>query len=126
MLSILMVDDEPDLDLLIQQRFYKEIKSNQYKFLFARHGEEALRYLEQNPDVQLVITDLNMPQMNGIQLLLNVKKKAPDKKVIVMSAYSDQENIETAKKAGACDFLVKPLNFQTFERKLKEYSAAAL
>ncbi len=118
MLHVLMVDDEPDLDMLIQQRFRRETKAGQFKFSFARNGERALDTLKANPDIALVVTDLNMPEMNGIELLLQVKKAFPDKKMIVISAYSDQDSIKTATHAGADGFLFKPLNFKEFEQRL--------
>lgn len=117
-----MVDDEPDLDLMIQQRFRHEVKGGQFQFSFARNGELALKTLETNSDIALVVTDLNMPEMNGIELLIQVKKGFPDKKIIVISAYSDQDSIKTATNAGADGFLFKPLNFKEFEQKLMECS----
>ncbi len=120
MLHILMVDDEPDLDMLIQQRFRHDIKTGHLKFTFARNGERALHELEKHQDITLVVTDLNMPEMNGIELLLKVKKLYPAKKIIVISAYSDQDSITTAKNAGADGFLFKPLSFKEFEEKINE------
>ena len=118
MLHILMVDDEPDLDLLIQQRFRRDVQANRLKFTFARNGECALKELEQHPQIGLIVTDLNMPKMNGIELLLQVKKLYPNKKMLVISAYSDQDSIKTAKNAGADGFLFKPLNFKEFDEKI--------
>ena len=123
MLHILMVDDEPDLDMLIRQRFRKKIKAGEINFTFARNGTMALQELAKNSDLSLVVTDLNMPQMNGIELVIQIKKQYPDKKVIVISAYSDQTSIKTAKNAGAVDFIFKPVNFQEFEQKILEYSS---
>lgn len=124
MLHILMVDDEPDLDMLIQQRFRREVKEGQFGFSFARNGESALNVLKENPDISLVVTDLNMPEMNGIELLIQVKKRFPEKKMIVISAYSDQDSIKTATNAGADGFLFKPLNFQDFELRIRECTAS--
>jgi sigma-B regulation protein RsbU (phosphoserine phosphatase) len=118
MLNILMVDDEPDLDLLIQQRFRQDIKAHRLSFTFARHGTQALTILAGDKAFDLVVTDLNMPEMNGIELLLQVKKHYPNVKMLVISAYSDQENIRMATNAGADGFLFKPLNFQEFEEKI--------
>ena len=125
MLHILMVDDEPDLDMLIQQRFRREVKAGQFSFSFARNGERALDILKSKPDISLVVTDLNMPEMNGIELLIQVKKSFPEKKMIVISAYSDQDSIKTATNAGADGFLFKPLNFQDFEYKIRECTDTA-
>lgn len=123
MLHILMVDDEPDLDLLIQQRFRRDVKEGRLKFTFARNGERALKELEQHPEIALIVTDLNMPEMNGIELLLQVKKLYSDKKMIVISAYSDQDSIKTAQNAGADGFLFKPLSFKEFQEKITECEA---
>ena len=120
MLHILMVDDEPDLDMLIQQRFRRDIKAGRLQFTFARNGERALQQLESHSEIGLIVTDLNMPEMNGIELLLQVKKLYPSKRMIVISAYSDQESIKTAKNAGADGFLFKPLNFKEFDEKIQE------
>jgi len=120
-----MVDDEPDLDMLIQQRFRREVKAGQFSFSFARNGERALDILKSKPDISLVVTDLNMPEMNGIELLIQVKKSFPEKKMIVISAYSDQDSIKTATNAGADGFLFKPLNFQDFEYKIRECTDTA-
>ncbi|HBN22167.1 MAG TPA: hypothetical protein DD412_02890 [Holosporales bacterium] len=125
MLHILMVDDEPDLDMLIQQRFRREIREGQFSFSFSRNGERALEILRENPDISLIVTDLNMPEMNGIELLIQVKKSFPEKKMIVISAYSDQDSIKTATNAGADGFLFKPLNFQDFEHRIRECAASA-
>lgn len=116
-----MVDDEPDLDLLIQQRFRREITAGIYKFSFARNGSQALETLETAHDIKLVVTDLNMPQMNGVELLIKLRQFFPHVKNIVISAYSDGESILSAKKAGAVDFIPKPINFQEFEQKLKDF-----
>lgn len=119
MLRILMVDDEPDLDLLIQQRFRKKVKEGQMSLTFARHGLEAIEHIDhadapsQRPHI--VITDLNMPEMNGLELLIHIKKMRPEILVYIVSAYSDQDSVRTAKNAGADGFLFKPLNFSELD-----------
>jgi DNA-binding NtrC family response regulator len=120
-----MVDDEPDLDLLIKQRFRREISKRTYKFSFARNGAQALRALKINPDIKLVVTDLNMPEMNGIELMIQLRSRFPQVKNMVISAYSDHDSITTARRAGAIDFITKPIDFVEFERKLEhiKYSA---
>jgi adenylate cyclase len=117
-LNILMVDDEPDLDLLIRQRFRKEISQGHYDFTFARNGREALAILQDHPEIKIVVTDLHMPQMNGIELLIQVRNRFPHTKNLVISAYGDQQNVSMARNAGAIDFLTKPINFIEFESKL--------
>lgn len=120
MLNILMVDDEPDLDILIQQRFRKEIRDQQIAFTFARNGGQAIRLLKDTL-FDMVVTDLNMPEMNGIELILQAKKLYPDIHMFVISAYSDQDNIRLATNAGADGFLFKPLNFKEFEEKINSF-----
>jgi len=113
-----MVDDEPDLDILIQQGFRKEIRDGIYSFIFARHGAAALELIEKNPDVKLVLTDLNMPEMNGLELLRRLKHQYSDVKVLILSAYGDQESRSVALSAGAVDFLTKPIVFSELQTKL--------
>ncbi|OJX12238.1 MAG: hypothetical protein BGO77_03555 [Caedibacter sp. 37-49] len=117
--KILMVDDEPDLDILIQQGFRKEIRDGLYNFIFARHGAEALELMEKNLDIKLVLTDLNMPEMNGLELLARLKRYYSDLKVIILSAYGDSESRSVALSAGAADFLTKPIVFSELQSKLK-------
>lgn len=124
MTKILMVDDEPDLDILIQQRFRNEIKSGLYEFLFARNGARALDVIHQNPDIGLVLTDLNMPEMNGLELLLQLKKDSPNIRILIISAYGDSESKSLAKKAGAEGFITKPIVFSELEEKIKTLIAA--
>jgi CheY-like chemotaxis protein len=120
-----MVDDEPDLDLLVQQRFRREISNGIYKFSFARNGTQALQTLEVNPDIKLVVTDLNMPEMNGIELMIQLRSHFPHVKNMVISAYSDGDSIATARRAGAIDFITKPVDFGEFEQKLQHIKQAA-
>lgn len=119
MLRVLMVDDEPDLDLLIQQRFRKSVKEGNLELSFARHGLDAIDHINDaaSPSKRphIIVTDLNMPEMNGIELLMHVKKSYPEILVYIMSAYSDQDSVRTAKNAGAAGFLFKPLNFSELE-----------
>jgi adenylate cyclase len=114
-----MVDDEADLDLLIKQRFRKEIREGIYEFFFARHGGEAVKILKEHPEIDLVLTDLNMPEMNGIELLCFLKEHYPSLKVVILSAYGDHENYSLAFKHGAIDFLIKPIIFSELDAKLK-------
>lgn len=117
-LEVLMVDDEPDLDFLIKQRFRHKIQQGELTFHFARNGTQALEVLENNPTISHVITDLNMPQMNGLELLLQVKNHYPYICNVVISAYGDQQTIQEALNIGASYFLTKPLNFADFEKIL--------
>jgi serine/threonine protein kinase/class 3 adenylate cyclase len=121
--KILVVDDEPDMESLIQHRFRKQIQNMVYKFIFAANGEEAMERLRQHPDTDVVISDLNMPKMDGLTFLARIGEVHPLVKVIIVSAYGDMNNIRTAMNHGAFDFLVKPINFQdlnvTVEKTVK-------
>ncbi len=116
-LKILVVDDEPDLELLIRQRFRKKIQQKELEFVFAPNGVEALNVLEREPDVEILLTDINMPQMDGLTLLSRLREQVinPILKSIVVSAYGDMENIRTAMNRGAFDFITKPIDFNDLE-----------
>jgi signal transduction histidine kinase len=118
--KILVVDDEPDLELLIRQRFRRAIRAGEMDFVFAHNGAEALEKLREQPDIPLVLTDINMPQMDGLTLLAHLEELNGDKakspiKAVVVSAYGDMVNIRTAMNRGAFDFLTKPIDFQDVE-----------
>ena len=119
---ILVVDDEPDLELLIRQRFRQHIKNGQYIFEFALNGKEALLKLKENADFDAVMTDINMPEMDGLTLLAHLKEDENEHyyKAIVVSAYSDLINIRTAMNRGAFDFLTKPIDFTDLETTLNK------
>jgi signal transduction histidine kinase len=112
---ILVVDDEPDLEELIQQKFRHQIRAGSVAFLFAHDGVEALTALEANQDVDLVVTDINMPRMDGLALLQKLQETDGNLSTIIVSAYGDMTNIRTAMNRGAFDFLVKPIDFLDFE-----------
>ena len=120
---ILMVDDEEDLELLVRQRFRRRIRKGEFEFLFAHNGREALEALEENPDIRLVLSDINMPVMDGLTLLGQLEETKPDVKAVIISAYGDMENIRTAMNRGAFDFVTKPVDFNdlqiTIEKTLK-------
>jgi CheY-like chemotaxis protein len=121
-MKILVVDDERDMETLFMQRFRKEIREHEVQFAFASSGEEALQYLEQlNHEAVLILSDINMPGMSGIQLLQHIKEKYenPPPVVMMITAYGDTENYELAMKLGADDFLTKPLDFNLLKEKLK-------
>lgn len=113
---ILVVDDEPDLQMLVLQKFRHQIREGAYQFDFAENGAVALNMVESNPDYSLVLTDINMPEMDGLTLLghLNGRKRA-DLKTVVVSAYGDMDNIRTAMNRGAFDFITKPIDFTDLE-----------
>ena len=121
-MKILIVDDERDIQLLFQQRFRKEIRNNEYNLAFAFSGEEAIAYLEKhNHEAVLILSDINMPGMSGLELLEQIKKnyQKPPPVVMMITAYGDKENYDTAMKLGADDFLTKPLEFSVLKEKLK-------
>ncbi len=116
--KILVVDDEPDVEALMRQAFRRQIRDSVYEMIFATDGEDALEKLRQHPDVDVVLSDINMPRMDGLTFLGRVGEVNPLVKVIIISAYSDIPNIRTAMNRGAYDFLVKPLDFQDLEATL--------
>jgi serine/threonine protein kinase/class 3 adenylate cyclase len=116
--KILVVDDEPDVEMLLRQAFRKQIRDNIYELSFAADGEDAMDRLRQNPDIDVILTDINMPRMDGLEFLSRVGEVNPLAKVIIVSAYSDMANIRTAMNRGAYDFLTKPLDFQDLEATL--------
>ena len=126
MTKILVVDDETDVKLLFEQRFRKEIRSGEYDFAFAFSGEEALEYMKDHPhEAVLILSDINMPGMSGLDLLGQIKQnyKKPPPVVMMITAYGDQENFNKAKNLGADDFLTKPIEFPVLKEKLKELAA---
>lgn len=123
MSKILVVDDEPDLEVLIKQKFRKQIREKEYEFYFAENGKEALKRLMEQPEVDIVLSDINMPEMDGLTLLSRLSESSPLIKSVIVSAYGDMENIRTAMNRGAFDFITKPINFEdltlTMEKTLK-------
>jgi adenylate cyclase len=117
--KIMVVDDEADLELLIQHKFKQKIRENIYSFVFARNGLEALEKLKKNPDIRVMVTDINMPQMDGLTLLAMLKQMNAKVSTIVISAYGDMDNIRKAMNCGASDFLTKPINFKDLESSLE-------
>ena len=113
--KILVVDDEPDLEPLICQKFRRNIRHKEIEFFFANNGLEALSQLKSQPDIDIVLTDINMPQMDGLTLLTNLSEQYPSIRSIIISAYGDMDNIRAAMNRGAFDFLTKPLNLQDLE-----------
>ncbi|MBF0288804.1 MAG: response regulator [SAR324 cluster bacterium] len=114
-INILVVDDEIDLEFLILQKLRKKIDSEEFQFTFARNGIEALEKLSHGLKADLVLTDINMPKMDGLVLLAKLNEQYPILRTVVISAYSDMDNIRKAMNLGAFDFLTKPLNFQDME-----------
>jgi adenylate cyclase len=118
--KILVVDDEPDLEDLIKQKLRRQIKDGAMAFGFARNGVEALAYLEAHRETDMVITDINMPRMDGLTLLGKLQDAEDKLSTVIVSAYGDMANIRTAMNRGAFDFLTKPINFSDFETTIRK------
>jgi adenylate cyclase len=113
--KILAVDDEPDFELLIKQRFRQRIRKGDLAFRFARHGEEALAVLAEEPDIGLLLLDINMPVMDGLTLLSELRTRGSPARAVIVSAYGDMVNIRTAMNRGAFDFVTKPVDLNDLE-----------
>ena len=126
MAKILVADDETDLEMLIKQKFRQKIRENKYEFVFAVNGCDALEKIQKHPDVDIVLSDINMPEMDGLTLLSKLNESNPLIKAVIVSAYGDMENIRSAMNRGAFDFITKPINFEdltlTMEKTLKHVS----
>ena len=118
--TILFVDDEPDLEALILQKFRRQIRDGLLTLMFARDGLEALEALEQNPHVDMVVSDINMPRMDGLSLLAKLQEAEDKKSTIIVSAYGDMSNIRIAMNRGAFDFLTKPIDFADLEATIQK------
>jgi sigma-B regulation protein RsbU (phosphoserine phosphatase) len=118
--DILVVDDEPDFELLVRQRFRKRIRSEEWAFHFAQNGLEALDVLHDQPRIQLVLTDINMPKMDGLSLLDRLHGLDRLLRAVVVSAYGDMSNIRIAMNRGAFDFVTKPVDFDDLERTIEK------
>jgi class 3 adenylate cyclase/FixJ family two-component response regulator len=112
MAKILVADDEVDLEMLIKQKFRQKIRENHYEFIFAINGRDALEKIALNPDIDIVLSDINMPEMDGLTLLSRLSESSPLIKSVIVSAYGDMDNIRTAMNLGAFDFITKPINFE--------------
>ena len=110
--KILVVDDEPDLERLVRQRMRREIRAGRYTFLFASNGVEALERLREDRAIDMVLSDINMPRMDGLTLLAQIPLVDPNVRSVVVSAYGDMKNIRTAMNRGAFDFVTKPIDFE--------------
>ncbi len=115
MAKILVVDDEPDLELLLRQKFRRQIRKGVLTLVFAQNGVEALKQLEAHADVDMVLSDINMPQMDGLTLLNQLNELNRDLRAVIVTAYGDMKNIRTAMNRGAFDFITKPIDFQDLE-----------
>ncbi|MGH7601344.1 MAG: SpoIIE family protein phosphatase [bacterium] len=124
--KILVVDDEPDLQLMISQKFRKQVRDNELFFTYAKSGVEALQKLQEHGETDVVLTDINMPEMDGLTLLTKLNEQYPLIKAVIVSAYGDMANIRTALNRGAFDFVTKPIDFDDLEATLKKTILQAL
>ena len=113
--KILVVDDEPDVEPLVLQRMRRQIRAGKYSFVFAQNGIEALEKLQEERDIDMVLSDINMPRMDGLTLLEQIPNVDPDLRAVIISAYGDMKNIRTAMNRGAFDFVTKPIDFEDLE-----------
>ncbi len=120
MAKILVVDDEEDLEVLVRQKFRRKIRENVYEFVFARNGAEALEQVQAHPDLDIVLSDINMPVMDGLTLLSRLPEANPVLKAVVVSAYGDMQNIRTAMNRGAYDFVCKPVDFEDLDLTMQK------
>ena len=112
---ILVVDDEPDLKQLIVQRFRRQVHDGSYSFVFAADGVLALEELDKDPAIDMIVTDINMPRMDGLTLLAKIQERENHPATIIVSAYGDISNVRTAMNLGAFDFVMKPIDFADLE-----------
>ena len=120
MAKILVVDDEADLEALIKQKFRQKIREHHYEFVFASNGKHALEQLAAHTDVDVVLSDINMPEMDGLTLLSRLAEENTLLKSVIVSAYGDMENIRTAMNRGAFDFITKPVNFEDLDLTMEK------
>jgi len=125
--SILVVDDEPDVAERFRQRFRRDVRQGTYVLHFAASGEEALQRLadEIQPELMVILSDINMPGMDGLTLLGEVRKRFPDLPVMMITAYGDDERRRRADDLGAADFLTKPVDFEQLQAQLRQLPTAA-
>ena len=126
--SILVVDDEPDVADLFRQHFRREARQGTYVLHFAGSGEKALQLLAQGiqPQLIVILSDINMPGMDGLSLLREIKLRRPDLPVMMVTAYGDDERRRHAAEAGALQFLSKPVDFDVLKQQLRRLPAASL
>ncbi len=123
-MKIMIVDDERDVELLFRQQFRKEVREGLIDLCYAFSGEEALEYLGSQipPDVVCILSDINMPGINGLELLKTVKEKYPQIRVSMITAYGDEHNFKTAMSTGAEHYFTKPIDFIRIKKDMLNFS----
>jgi CheY-like chemotaxis protein len=126
--SILVVDDEPDVAEMFRQRFRREVRQGTYVMHFAASGEEALDKLADGirPQLIVILSDINMPGMDGLNLLREIKARRPDLPVMMVTAYGDEDRRRQASEAGALQFLSKPVDFDLLKEELRRLPGASV
>jgi len=122
-MKILIVDDEEDVELLFRQKFKKELRKGEYEMQFAFSAESAIEILntKTESDIILILSDINMPGMNGLELLKYIKTNLPHLKVFMLTAYNDEANFNTAKEYGADNYITKPLDFDLIKKSIENF-----
>ena len=125
--SILVVDDEPDVAEMLRQRFHREARNGTYVMHFANSGDEALQLLDEaiEPDLLAILSDINMPGMDGLQLLGKIKQRFPDLPVMMVTAYGDNGRRRRASELGAAEFITKPVDFDQLKEWLRQLPSNA-
>ena len=125
--SILVVDDEPDVAELLRQRFRREVRQGEYVLHFAYSGEEALQKLDTGirPELIVILSDINMPGMDGLTLLHEIKQRWPGMPVMMVTAYGDEERRRRAEQNGAAEFITKPVDFDFLKQQLRQLPSAS-
>ncbi|MBN9531097.1 MAG: response regulator [Alphaproteobacteria bacterium] len=126
-IGILVVDDEPDVVELFRQRFRREVRGGDYTLHFAGSGRQALDLMSAGvePEVLMILSDINMPEMDGLELLQEVKRRRPDLSVVMVTAYEDEERRRAADRYGATDFLSKPIDFEHLKARIRSIASGA-
>lgn len=126
MIKVMVVDDETDVQILFQQQFRRELKAGTIVFHFSFSGEEAHKYLEEHDatDLVLILADINMPGMSGLELLKRIKEKYSTPKVFTITAYGDEKNYQIAKQYGCDDYITKPIDFDELKKKILATTSA--
>jgi len=119
-MKVMVVDDEPDVQILFEQRFRKELRAGKIEFCFFLSGEAALEYLDKQStaDLVLILSDINMPGMNGFELLKGIKARYTEIKVFMVTAYGDEQNYQHAMSNGADGFINKPIDFEQLKNQI--------